>query len=120
MRLGEKPDICPQGERGIGLGLPFNQTRPILLKWSRAGSVKLKAASRGLELYTSFTGIGSLGFYIARWQLNTFHVLTLSNEFFRFITGLHFYLCHTNTHTHALSSNQTGCHPQMLSSGRLL
>lgn len=49
MGSGEKTDIYPQGERGIGLCLPFNQTGPILLKWSRAGPVKLKAESTALN-----------------------------------------------------------------------
>lgn len=49
MGLGEKHDMCPQGDRGIGLSLPFNQTWPIPLKWSRAGSVKLKAAYMALN-----------------------------------------------------------------------
>jgi hypothetical protein len=48
--------MSPQGDRGIGLGLPFNQTWPTLWKWSSAGSVKLKAASHNLESlnYSSF------------------------------------------------------------------
>jgi len=49
MRSGEKTDIYPQGERGIGLCLPFNQAGPILLKWWRAGPLKLKAASKTLN-----------------------------------------------------------------------
>lgn len=40
----------------VSLGLPFNQARTTLLKWSRDGAVKLKAGSHGLELYTSSTG----------------------------------------------------------------
>jgi len=49
MGSGEKTDIYPQGERGIGLCLPFNQPGPILLKWSRAGPLGLKAASMTLN-----------------------------------------------------------------------
>lgn len=89
---------CPEGDRGTGLSFPFNQTWPILLKWSSAGSVKLKAASHGLEFQTiAPLVLGLWGFYVALRQLNTSRAVTPRNlQSFGFSIEFNIYIFQKN------------------------